>query len=198
MTVTLHFIPLVFISKTVLTMKSHIFIPFLSIFLFSVPTLAEKRHHDAHTHGAAELNIVIENDTVLIEFESPAVNLIGFEHKPKTEAEKLQLENALSLLNDAGIVASFEKGGCRVTETHIQGPFDNHDQEGAEHGTQAEHSEFHATYTLSCQDGATIGRGRTQLFERFSGFEAVRVRWAGSKGQGSVVLNKQSATFSID
>lgn len=178
-------------------MKSRIFIPFLSICLFSSPSLAEKRHHDAHTHGAAELNIVIENDTVLIEFESPAVNLIGFEHKPRTDSQQLELLNALALLNDVDIIASFEKGECRATETYIRGPFDD-DQEGSEHGEQEEHSEFHATYTLSCQNASAIDSVRTQLFDRFPGFEAVRVRWIGNKGQGTALLNNQSAIFSIE
>ncbi|MBE0437802.1 MAG: DUF2796 domain-containing protein, partial [Methylomicrobium sp.] len=131
-------------------MKSRFLISFLSLCLFSDPTLAEKRHHDAHIHGVAELNIVIENDTVLIEFESPAVNLIGFEHKPRTDAQQLELQNALALLNDVDIIASFEKGECLATETHIRGPFDDDDKEGSEH------SEFHATYTLSCQNASAI------------------------------------------
>ncbi len=179
-------------------MKSRIFIPFLSIFLFSAPTLAEIRHHDAHTHGAAELNIVIENDTVLIEFESPAVNLIGFEHKPRTDAQHLELQKALALLNDAGVVASFEKGECRVTETLIRGPFDNADQEGPKHGEREEHSEFHATYSLSCQDASVITSVSTRLFDHFTGFEAIRVRWIGNKGQGTALLNNHSTTFSIE
>ncbi len=179
-------------------MKSRIFIPFLSLCLFSAPTLAEKRHHDAHTHGAAELNIVIENDTVLIEFESPAVNLIGFEHKPRNDAQQLELQNALALLNDVDIIASFEKGECRAAETHISGPFDNDDQEGSEQGEPEEHSEFHATYTLSCQNASAIDSVRTQLFDRFPGFEAIRVRWVGSKGQGTALLNNQSTIFSIE
>ncbi|PKM35255.1 MAG: hypothetical protein CVV06_17235 [Gammaproteobacteria bacterium HGW-Gammaproteobacteria-10] len=181
-----------------LTMKSRIFIPFLSICLFSAATLAEKRHHDAHTHGAAELNIVIENDIVLIEFESPAVNLIGFEHKPRTDAQQRELQNALALLNDVEILVSFEKGECRATETHIRGPFDDDDQEGSEHGEQEEHSEFHATYTLSCQNASAINSVRTQLFDRFPGFEAIRVRWVASKGHGTALLNNHSTTFSIE
>ncbi|MGD7034456.1 DUF2796 domain-containing protein [Methylotuvimicrobium buryatense] len=160
--------------------------------------MAENRHHDAHTHGAAELNIVIENDTVLIEFESPAVNLIGFEHKPRTDAQQLELQKALALLNDVEIIVSFEKGECRVTETHIRGPFDNADQEEPEHGKREEHSEFHATYSLSCQDASVIGSVSTRLFDHFPGFEAIRVRWVGSKGQGSALLNNQSTIFSIE
>ncbi|WP_404356546.1 DUF2796 domain-containing protein [Methylotuvimicrobium sp. KM1] len=179
-------------------MKSRFLILFLSLCLFSGATLAEKRHHEAHTHGIAELNIVIENDTVLIEFESPAVNLIGFEHKPRNDAQRLELQNALALLNDVDIIASFEKGKCHAAETHISGPFDDEDQEGSEHGELEEHSEFHATYTLSCQNASAIDSVRTQLFDRFPGFEAIRVRWIGSKGQGTALLNNQSSIFSLE
>lgn len=178
-------------------MKSR-FLILLSLCLFSGATLAEKRHHEAHIHGVAELNIVIENDTILIEFESPAVNLIGFEHKPRNDTQQLELQNALALLNDVDIIASFEKGKCRATETHVRGPFDDDDQEGSEHDVQEEHSEFHAVYTLSCQNASAISPVRTQLFDRFPGFEAIRVRWVGSKGQGTALLNNQSTIFSIE
>lgn len=181
-------------------MKSRLFIPLLSICLISVPAVAEKRHHDAHTHGIAELNIAIENETVLIEFESPAVNLIGFEHKPRTEAQQRKLQDTLALLNDVNVIASFDTGKCSTVETHVRSPFDDADntQKPSEHSELEEHSEFHAAYTLSCQDISAIGVVGTQLFDRFPGFEAIRVRWVGSKGHGTALLNHQSTAFSIE
>ena len=39
---------------------------------------------DAHVHGEAELNIVIEGRELLMELESPSFNLVGFEHEPQS------------------------------------------------------------------------------------------------------------------
>jgi hypothetical protein len=37
----------------------------------------------AHVHGAAELNVGVENDTLRIALESPLDSLLGFERAPK-------------------------------------------------------------------------------------------------------------------
>jgi Protein of unknown function (DUF2796) len=43
---------------------------------------AERREHGAHEHGVAELNLALDGKELWIEFSSPAVNLVGFEHTP--------------------------------------------------------------------------------------------------------------------
>ena len=42
----------------------------------------------AHTHGEAQLNIIIEPSSIILEFNSPALNIVGFEHSPTSESEK--------------------------------------------------------------------------------------------------------------
>ncbi len=43
---------------------------------------------DAHVHGVASLNIAQDGKNLLIEFMSPAVNLIGFEYQPSSVEDK--------------------------------------------------------------------------------------------------------------
>ena len=46
----------------------------------------EHEHHDehaslaAHEHGAAQLNVALEGQRLELALESPAMNLVGFEH----------------------------------------------------------------------------------------------------------------------
>ena len=35
---------------------------------------------DAHEHGSASLDIAIDTNTIEMKFESPAVNIVGFEY----------------------------------------------------------------------------------------------------------------------
>ena len=44
--------------------------------------------HQAHVHGEATLHVVVEGNTVEIELQSPAMNLLGFEHSPETQQQK--------------------------------------------------------------------------------------------------------------
>src|SRR5690606_20886978 len=64
----------------------------LSIALFfAVPALAQ---HAAHEHGVADLRVAAEGNTVVIEFDSPLDNLVGFEHAPRDDAQRMALRTA--------------------------------------------------------------------------------------------------------
>jgi len=43
------------------------------------------RHSDAHTQGIAQLTILQERANLLIEFETSAANIVGFEHAPRND-----------------------------------------------------------------------------------------------------------------
>lgn len=42
----------------------------------------------AHVHGIGELNVAIDGEALLVELISPAMDLVGFEHAPRTEAQR--------------------------------------------------------------------------------------------------------------
>ena len=48
---------------------------------------------DSHQHGLAELRLLLEEQRIEIEFESPAFNLVGFEHKTSNPEEKSLVRN---------------------------------------------------------------------------------------------------------
>ena len=55
----------------------------------TIPVFASEpfRQSEAHVHGEAELNVVISENMALLELRSPAVNIIGFEDSPRSDAE---------------------------------------------------------------------------------------------------------------
>ena len=69
----------------------------LLIFSFDLGA-AEKRHHDAHVHGVAEINIAVEGAKATVEFRAPAESLMGFEHEAKSESDKKKRDAALEQL----------------------------------------------------------------------------------------------------
>jgi hypothetical protein len=74
---------------------------------------ADEHDHDhehgslgAHEHGVGRLNAVLDGQTLELELESPAMNLVGFEHTATTDADKAkvaavraQLEKPLALFS---------------------------------------------------------------------------------------------------
>jgi Protein of unknown function (DUF2796) len=55
---------------------------------------AEFRSRPPHVHGSALLNIALQDAGLDIEFESPAIDVIGFEHEPATDQERATLSQA--------------------------------------------------------------------------------------------------------
>jgi len=51
-------------------------------------TSNQTRSAESHVHGGAVLSIVNENSAVVMEFETPLYNLLGFEYSPRTKEER--------------------------------------------------------------------------------------------------------------
>ena len=57
---------------------------------------AEYETHDAHEHGRATLSLVADNQKLSFQLESPAMNIVGFEHAANTKEDQQKVEHALS------------------------------------------------------------------------------------------------------
>jgi hypothetical protein len=55
----------------------------------------------AHEHGVARLNLAVAGNSLTIELFSPAANIVGFEHHPRTQAQKDQVKEARKTLEAA-------------------------------------------------------------------------------------------------
>lgn len=113
--------------------------------------------HHAHEHGVATLNVAVEGQRLSIEFDSPAVNVVGFEHAPRSEAERAAAKQAEGLLRDAD--KAFELTGaaqCHAIESKLSAPewHEGHD-----------HADYEASYEFTCLEPAAL----TQLIVRFLG-----------------------------
>ncbi len=77
----------------------------------------------AHEHGVGRLNAVLDGQALELELDSPAMNLVGFEHpatsaadKAKVAAVRKQLENPAALFNLP------KAAGCVVSTQELEQP----------------------------------------------------------------------------
>ena len=103
------------------------------------------REHDAHAHGHGTLDIVVEGETALIELRMPGVNVVGFEHAPKDDAEREAVRQALEPLRDgAAVFVPAPAADCAIEEAAAEisavAPDDHHDDGGHHDG---HHDEGH-------------------------------------------------------
>ena len=112
-----------------------------------LPALAdEHRHHGAHEHGVGILNIAQEGPGLQIELDSPAVNIVGFEHAPNSEEEHEALDSELARLRDGAALFMLPvEAGCRLVSVDVKTPMAGY--EGSEaHAVDAHDDEHQAAH----------------------------------------------------
>jgi hypothetical protein len=107
----------------------------------------------AHTHGLAELDIVIEGRTGTLEFRAPAEDIIGFEREPRTPAERWQRDLALLRLQTRmrEMVRFDASLGCTINATAVHAGDDEHGHDHDETQDAGGHAEIHGEFALSCE-----------------------------------------------
>ena len=105
---------------------------------------SETRELDAHVHGVGTLDIAVEGDAIVMAFEAPGADIVGFEHPPESDADKAAIEAALETLGDPLAHFRFSQAaGCRMTAAQVVlvGLEDDHeDHHGDDH---EDHHESH-------------------------------------------------------
>ncbi len=115
----------------------------------SVVHAQSERDLDSHEHGAALMNIALEESSVFIELETPWDNFVGFEHAPSTDEQKELVASTLELLNQPDQLFAFEGGTCVSAAVSIDSDIGNdEDHHDEEHGhdketTESDHKDEH-------------------------------------------------------
>jgi len=159
---------------------------------------AAQKQLDAHEHGSAMLNLAIDNNLVILEFESPAINIVGFEHPPENDQQTQAIKQTITRLETFGDIFSLPKAAqCNPQSASADWVSDSHEEheehaehkEHEEHEEQGGHSEFTAEYKLSCQHIDKLDAINVKLFEHFPGIEDLDVQGITATGQFAAELN---------
>ena len=144
-------------------------------------------------HGEAQLSIAADGDELWVELQSPAMNILGFEHYPDDGKQWAAVHNARRQLDQIGNLLDFPGAGCRQQAVELAVPF-----EQQQRGETPEHTEFHGQYKLRCSAIDRLKTVRVKLFDVFSGFESVKVRWLHAGGQGAADIDSRSPLVTIN
>lgn len=94
----------------------------LSLVALATTAQAEtERQLGAHEHGAAQLTLAAENQTLVVGLDTPAFNLVGFEQAPASDAQRDQVESALTTLARADAVLDLPAAAQCTLVTHAVG-----------------------------------------------------------------------------
>ncbi len=167
---------------------------------------AEHGSLDAHEHGAAQLNVVLDGKVLELQLESPAMNLVGFEHAAKTDADKAKVAATRSQLEQPQTLFGLNAGDCQISKQELESPLftdhadthkhkHDHDHEKSH---DSEHSDIHAHYSLDCQKPEKLKQlDLGELFKRFPATEKIQVQLIGPNGQQGLELTPAQPTLSF-
>ncbi len=179
----------------------------------AVAHAADEHDHEhgslsAHEHGVGRLNAGLDGQTLELELESPAMNLVGFEHiatsdadKAKVAAVRARLEQPLALFNLP------KAAGCVVENQELESPLfgdkpeadedhdeDAKDEDGHEH--HDDHSEIHAHYQFTCTTPAALkSLDLANIFTSFPATRTIQVQLIGPSGQQGVEVTAKAAAL---
>ena len=168
------------------------------------------RSAESHVHGGAVLSLVNENNTIIMELETPLYNLLGFEYEPKTQDERThvsdvearlsQPQNLIRFNADANCTYDTLESPVTLFETHMdedEGQSDHgHDDDHIEHGEDdhdedhdADHKDVILKYGLRCISPSKLKNVEVLFFDDFPFFTALELVYLGPSQQMSADLS---------
>ncbi|MBK5479578.1 DUF2796 domain-containing protein [Pseudomonas sp. TH21] len=164
----------------------------------------------AHEHGVGRLNAVLDGQALELELDSPAMNLVGFEHLATTAADKAKVATARKQLENPVALFNLPKSaGCVVSTQELNSPLfgdkpevdhddddDDHDAKDGAHEHHHDHSEIHAHYQFTCATPTALSNlDLSQVFKTFPATQKIQVQLIGPSGQQGVEATAQAATL---
>lgn len=155
------------------------------------------RHHEAHEHGVARMNVAVEGDIMYIEFSSPSANIVGFEHYPERQEDKDAVREAVKRLEAGELLFAFSpKAAGRLTQSGVESDIGNDsdheagEEDGHEHHEDEgeRHSEFKAEYRILFEKPEKLAYMDVMLFSIFQGIERIEVQLLTDKRQTALEL----------
>lgn len=149
------------------------------------------RHEAAHEHGAAALSIVVEDRAVYFEFESPAANIIGFEHEAKSPQDRAKKKAAMDKLADIASILVFDASAkCRLTTQRLEWKVETH-------GGSGTHSIVEGEFKAVCEKSVQGTRLKTYFTKIFPTLQTIRATIISGEKQNAVVIQSDKPAVEL-
>ena len=188
----------------------------------ATPALAqEARQLNAHEHGVGQLDIAFDGDQIAMELHAPGADIVGFEYGAESAEDRAAVDAAVAALaKPLDLFVLTEAAGCSIVnasagleseEEHDahdddhdddhaadEGSHDDHADEGHENESdEADHTEFHAEYLLTCADPSAVTDITFAYFDAFPNALEVEVQVISDTGATSFEVERDAPTLDL-
>lgn len=162
---------------------------------------SEHRSLAAHEHGAAQLNVALDGNTLELALESPSMNIVGFEHAANSASDRSAAAKAQQQLQDPLVLFNIAPNAdCKVVSVVLASPLFSSATSSAPHTDEhsAEHSDVDASYSLTCGHAEQLRNiDLTELFKRFPATQKIQAQLIGPNGQQGAELSPAKPSLSF-
>lgn len=156
----------------------------------------EHRGHESHEHGVAQLNLAQDGRSLHMELESPAMNIVGFEHMPRNSEQHAAVEHAVAQLEKGDELFRFSAAAsCRLIEAKVESSLMDRNHEEHEAGAEDSHSDFDVSYQFSCSQPGQLRKLEVTLFKLFPALEELEVQLISDRGQKQAHLTPSNSSL---
>jgi hypothetical protein len=153
------------------------------------PALAADK--GAHQHGAAALQVSLDGRVLQIAYDGPAENILGFEHAPKTEAQRKTVARAEEQLRQsAQLFTTPPAAACQAQPARIEMKLPSP-------GSGETHSEIEVEWRWDCAKPDALAYVDVGLFKAFPRLKQLRAQVVTGKGQTTALLKPNTARLKI-
>jgi hypothetical protein len=152
----------------------------------------EQRH--AHEHGKVSLNIVVDRNSLVVELDAPAANVVGFEHAPRNATERSAVSAAIAMIRGGrALFGTPEAAKCRFVSAEFAEPAATPDEDdhsgthaaGAEEHGHEQHSNYEPKFTYECAHPEQLAWIEPWIVSKLLKVTEVRVNLITPTGQRS-------------
>ncbi|MGC4028479.1 MAG: DUF2796 domain-containing protein [Steroidobacteraceae bacterium] len=145
--------------------------------------------HGVHEHGKVTFNVALEGQQLVIEFDAPAANVIGFEHAPRTDAEKIKVRDQAAWLQAGRDLVTFAPAaGCRFQESKLEAP---------EWKPGQSHADYEVRLTYRCDQPRRLDWLQLSMLEKLQEVHEARVNLLTPARQGSETVKSADARVKL-
>jgi Protein of unknown function (DUF2796) len=151
----------------------------LSLLCLSAASVAQGH---AHQHGVVRLDVAIDGQALTLSLDAPLDSLLGFEHRPRTAAEKAGMAALLKQLDPgAALWRPNAQAQCSLIKTTLESALL---QAPAPSAAEAgEHADLDGSWEFRCAQVDQLSSIELGLFDAFKRIQRIEVQVAGPKGQ---------------
>jgi hypothetical protein len=159
--------------------------------------LAALAQGSAHQHGMAKLDIAVDARQIVVQFETPLDNLVGFERAPRTDSERKRTDEAVARLKDGDKLFQFDPAaGCKQARVSLDSPPLGLSTGSSAAAAKGEHADLVASWEFSCADATKAAHVDVGLFA-FKQLKRVQVQLALPKTQAKSELKRPKTRITL-